>query len=112
MIVAKAIDQSTITANTNLSDGTPFIAFGFDVYDNLNTDNGEYDSWNRVQGLCTYNQFSMSESINSADEVNELVSVTLGNRTFNFANGEYQNLDGTPFNVGIISGAIISALNL
>jgi hypothetical protein len=110
MIVAKAIDSNSITFQTNLSDSTPFISFGFDVYENLNTDNGEYDSWNTYNALCTYNQLSYNVAINSGDEVYDFVSVTLGKTTYNFGKGEYQNLDGSPFDISTITTALISIL--
>jgi hypothetical protein len=112
MIIAKAIDAASISAQTNLSDSTPFISFGYAIYENLNTVTGEYDSWNTYNALCTYNELSLNVAANSADEVYDYVSVTLGRTTYTFANGEYQNLDGSPFNIGLINTTITSILGL
>ena len=112
MIVAKGIDAQSIGVLTNLSGSTPFISFGYAMYENLNTDTGEYDSWNSYNAFCSYNELSFNVAINSNDEVYDYVSVTLGRTTYTFANGEYQNLDGTPFNISVINAAITQALGL
>lgn len=112
MIVAKAIDAGFIQANVGATNNIPFFSFGYSVYENLDTDTGEYDSWNSYIGLCSLYEFSYNVSINSADEVYDFVALTMGNRTFNFSNGEYTNLDGTPFNISQIVSIVTLALGL
>ena len=110
MIIVKGIDTSTIAVNVIFSNSIPLVQFTFEVFDNFNTETAQFDSRNVHQATCTLHQFSYSTSVNLVTETYEFAAVTLGNTTFNFAEGQYQDLSGDPFIIAQIPNLIIDAL--
>lgn len=97
MIITKAIDTITVGVTVNVYNGIPFINFAYSVYDNLNSETGEYDSWNTYSAICTLNEFSYSFSGNVDTNIIEYLKMTMGSTNYIFSVGEYQDLNGDAF---------------
>jgi len=109
MILAKGNDNITfeITSFSTL----PFIEFGYEVYENYDTETNTWDSHTFNYGICQYNALSWN-FVNDIEGIKTIyTSLNMGNQTFSFSDGEYFTLDGNPFDLATINSNILIALN-
>lgn len=112
MIIAKALDRQTLSFNTSTSNSVPFLSFGYEVYYNLNTENGEYDSRYFYSGFCPYSQISHTLTANVDSETYEAFKLDMGAHNFVFTVGEYCDANGNPINIAEIVAAFTQALGI
>ena len=112
MIISKAIDISSISALVSPSGSTSFINFSYAEYINLDTDSGAYEAYNTYSATCNLNLLSYNWAINSDTAKYDYVKVNIGDSAHIFTNGEYQDFNGTPYDVSGILVTITNALGL
>jgi hypothetical protein len=112
MIITKGIDILLLEAQVYTSNDVPYISFTYDVYDNFNTDTLTWTSHNFYYGFSPLNQLSYNFASNIDATIMEYFQLNLGNHSFTFSYGEYQDLNGDPLNLGTIQTAITTALGL
>lgn len=112
MIIPKAIDIQSISALVSTSGNAQFINFGYSEYINLDTDSGAYEAFNTYSAVCNLSILSYNWAINSDTQKYDYVKVNMGDSAHIFTNGEYQDFNGTPYDVSGILATITNALGL
>lgn len=112
MIIAKAIDIQSITSTVVSSGTNDFINFGYEEYLNLDTDAGTWESHNTISAFCNVNELSMNWAINADTTRYDYVKINMGGSAHIFTNGEYQDLNGSYFEISSIIVVITQALGL
>jgi hypothetical protein len=109
MILAKAIDGLTFSANLANGD-IPFLNIGFTQYENYDTEENTWDSLMTYNAQCPFVDLSWNSIINTDAETFDFLSITMSKTTFNFARGEYFELNGDPLNLANIQSSLIGIL--
>ena len=107
----KVIDTNNINCSIKTSNGIDFIQFSFQVYENANVVDQTWDSYNNYTYTCPLTKFNWN-STNDADSGLWLqINLKFGNSAVLFNRGEYVDLNGDVFNVGVIVTVINDTLN-
>ena len=109
---AKVINDTSITATIETSNGIDFIKFEFEVYENCNLVENTYDSFNTYTYRCPLSKFTYYHSIDIDTGVCNQVNLKFGNSVASFSKGEYVDTNGSVFDLVVILNIINIALNL
>jgi len=108
---AKVIDTNNFNCSIKTSNNIDFIQFSFQVYENANLVNETWDSYNTYIYTCPLTKFNWNTNVDINIGLYTLVNLEFGNSAVLFNQGEYVDLNGDIFNLGIIVGIINSTLN-
>lgn len=107
-IVPKATDNWQFSIS-NLTGGS-YLNIGFLIYENFNTENGDYDSMMTYSYTLNTSNLSLLQVLDSDAGFTNYIKVASGNVVFEMSRGEYQDLAGNVYRVEEVFNQIIAAL--
>jgi hypothetical protein len=107
---AKVINDITISATIETSNGIDFIKFEFQVYENCNLVESTYDSFNTYTYRCPLSKFTYYNSIEVDTGVYNQLNLKFGNSSVEFNQGEYVDTNGGLFPLTVIVNIINNLL--